>query len=76
MRLGIWKLSVIGTALFVFSIVGPKQNARSLLTPVSATFFMPFHMVPSVLLSMAALLTTSFKESDWLLKNFHQSEYG
>ena len=26
-------------ALFVFSIVGPKQNAGSLLTPVSETVF-------------------------------------
>ena len=33
----IWKLSA--TSLFVFSIVGPKQNARSLLTPVSNTVF-------------------------------------
>ena len=34
---------------------------------------MLFHMV---LLSMVALITTYFKESDWLLKNFHQSENG
>ena len=33
-------------------------------------------MVPSVLLSMVALITTYFKESDWLLKNLHQSESG
>ena len=39
-------------------------------------FSMPFHMVPSVLLSMVAIITTYFKESDWLLKNFHQSENG
>ena len=39
-------------------------------------FSMPFHMVPSVLLSMVALITTYFKESDWLLKNLHQSESG
>ena len=37
---------------------------------------MLFHMVPSVLLSMVALITIYFKESDWLLKNFHQSENG
>ena len=37
---------------------------------------MLFHMVPSVLLSMVALITTYMKESDWLLKNFHQSENG
>ena len=58
-------------SLFVFMISGPKQNARSLLTPVSDTVFMLFHMVPSVLLSMVALITTYFKESDWLLKNLH-----
>ena len=28
-----------GGALFVFLIVGPKQNAGSLLTPVSETVF-------------------------------------
>ena len=33
-------------------------------------------LVPSVLLSMVALITTYVKESDWLLKNFHQSENG
>ena len=35
---------------------------------------MLFQVVPSVLLSMVALITTYMKESDWLLKNFHQSE--
>ena len=39
-------------------------------------FCMLFHMVPSVLLSMVAQITTYFKESDWLLKNLHQSESG
>ena len=34
------------------------------------------HMVPSVLLSMVASIATYFKESDWLLKIFHQSENG
>ena len=33
-------------------------------------------MVPLVLLSMVALISTYFKESDWLLKNFDQSENG
>ena len=28
------------------------------------------------MLSMVALITTYMKESDWLLKNFHQSEKG
>ena len=37
---------------------------------------MLFQVVPSVLLSMAALITTYMNESDWLLKNFHQSENG
>ena len=37
---------------------------------------MLFHMAPLFLLSMVALITTYFKESDWLLKNFHQSENG
>ena len=62
--------------LVVFSKGGPKQNTRSYLTAVSETLFMLFHMVPSVLLSMAASMTTYFKESDWLLKNLHQSENG
>ena len=43
--------------LFVSLIVGPKQNAGLLLTPVSDTVFMLFHMVPLVLLFTAALLT-------------------
>ena len=38
-------------ALFVFLIGGQKQNARSLLTSVSDTVFLLFHMVVSVLLS-------------------------
>ena len=37
---------------------------------------MLFQVVLSVLLSMVALITTYMKESDWLLKNFHQSENG
>ena len=37
---------------------------------------MLFQVVPSVLLSMVALITIHMKESDWLLKNFHQSENG
>ena len=63
-------------SLLVFLIDGPKQNATSLLTPVSNTVFMLFQVVPSVLLSMVALITTYMKESDWLLKDFHQSENG
>ena len=59
------------STLFVFLIDGPKQNAGSLLTPVSNTVFNPFHIMPSVSLSMVALITTYFKESDWLLKNLH-----
>ena len=39
-------------------------------------FFMLFDMLPSVLLSMVASITTYFKESDWLLKNLYQSESG
>ena len=30
---------IVSKSLFVFSIDGPKQNAGSLLTPVSGTFF-------------------------------------
>ena len=45
------------SALFVFSIDSLKQNAGSLWTPVFIQFFMLFHMIPSVLLSMAAYLT-------------------
>ena len=46
-----------GVPLFVFMLSDPKQNARSLLTPVSGTVFMLFHMVALVLLSMVAFLT-------------------
>ena len=35
-----------------------------------------FDMVPSVLLSMVALIANYFKESDWLLKNLLKSESG
>ena len=37
---------------------------------------MLFQVAPSVLLFMGALITTCMKESDWLFKNFHQSENG
>ena len=37
---------------------------------------MLFQVVPTVLLSMVALITTYMKESDWLLEIFHQSENG
>ena len=47
----------IRMSLFVFLMVGPKQNVGSLLTPVSDTVFMLFHMVSSDLLSMVAFLT-------------------
>ena len=50
--------------LFVFSKDGPKQNATSLLTPFSNIVFMLFQVVPLVLLSMVALITTYTKESD------------
>ena len=53
--------SVAFHLLFVSSIDDPKQNVGSFLTPV---FSMLFHMVPSVLLFMEALITTYFKESD------------
>ena len=39
-------------------------------------FFMPFHMVGSILLGVLALKTNSIEASDWLLENFHQSESG
>ena len=48
----------------------------ALLTPVSTIVFMLFHTVPSVLLSMVAPITAYVKESDWLMKNYHQSENG
>ena len=34
-----WHIKKINPTLFVFSISDPKQNARSLLTPVSGTVF-------------------------------------
>ena len=37
-----------------YSIGGLKQNAGLLLTPVYDTFFMVFHMVTSVMVSMGA----------------------
>ena len=40
------KLSLLILTLFVFLKGGRKQNAGSLLTPVSETFFMLFHMYP------------------------------
>ena len=58
-------------AQFVFSINGPKQNARSLLMS-NAQPFMLFHMVARILFSRLAAITAYFKDSDWLLKNFDQ----
>ena len=60
----------IKTALFVFSVNGPKQTARSLLTP-DTQLFMFFHMAASTFFSMAAPKIAYFNDSDWLLKNFH-----
>ena len=37
-------------------------------------FFILLHMVTYILFSMAAQITAYFKESDWLLNNFQQSE--
>ena len=71
-----FKIPLKQLPLFVFLIVGPKQNAGSLLTPVSDTVFDALSHGTLVLHSMVALKTTYFKESDWLLKNFHQSENG
>ena len=34
--------------------------------------FMLFHMVASILFSMAAPITAYIKDSDWLSKNFDQ----
>ena len=50
-------------ALFVFiSMCDPKQNARSLLTPISDTVIYPLAcMVASILFSMVASITVSFK---------------
>ena len=63
--------------LFVNSIDSPQNKMQGHFRQQLLTqSFMPFHMVPSVLLSMVALITTYFKESDWLLKNFHQSKNG
>ena len=38
--------------------------------------FMLFHMVTSFFFSMAAPITTYFKDFDWLFKNFDQLENG
>ena len=58
-------------ALFVFSVNGPIQNARSLLTPVSE-IFMLVYMVACILFSITAPITAYVKYSDWLMKNFNQ----
>ena len=47
-----------------YSIGGLKQNAGLLLTPVYDTFFMVFHMVTSVMVSMGAF-TAIFLFSEW-----------
>ena len=47
--------------LFVLSMVDPKQNAGSLLTPVSDTLFMLFHMVSAVMLVLS--MVGSFNHS-------------
>ena len=77
----LWKGSLLPSlmltpSLFVFSIGDPKQNVNSFMTPVSDEFLLLFHMVASVLFSMAAPRAAYFKDSDWLLKNFDQSKNG
>ena len=59
--------------LHVFSNNSPKQNATSLLTPGSDTYFYALLcVVACILFYMAAPETAYFKDSDWLLKNFNQ----
>jgi len=68
--MGDYKIGPVEWARFVFSLGGPKQNAWSLLIPVSDTvFFIFFHMVASFLLSMVPLVIAYFKDLDWMLKN-------
>ena len=52
------KMQIIkDSALFVFSIGGPKQNVKSFLTPFSESVFMLFHVAALVLLCMVAFST-------------------
>ena len=58
--LGYFRVIILCFALFV--IDGHKQNATSLLTPVSNIVFMLFQVVPLVLLSMVAIKTNDLHE--------------
>ena len=58
----------------LFSIDGPKQNAGSLWTPVSDTFFTVFlsHDACALRSGLHGISHNNrfFKDSDWPLKNF------
>ena len=43
-----------------------------MIAPFLTQLFMLIDMVACILFSMAAPITTYFKDSDWLLKNFDQ----
>ena len=56
---------LVSEGTICYSIFGGlKQNAGLLLTPVYDTFFMVFHMVTSVMVSMGAF-TAIFLFSEW-----------
>ena len=62
------------TPVFNILMVYANALAGSLLTPVTDTVFYALSLAFS--LHSTVLITTYFKESDWLLKNFHQSKIG
>ena len=55
--------------------VGPKGAPQTIFGEKIISGLKSLTPYPSPL-CMVALITTDFKESDWLLKNFHQSEIG
>ena len=66
----------IYNSLFVFQSDDPQQNVNSFLTSIFNIVFMLFHTVPFFFLSMVAQKTSKLRYSDWLLRNFNQSESG
>ena len=53
-----------------------NKNEHNFWHHFLAQFFVPFHMMGSILLGVLALKTNSIEASDWLLENFLQLESG
>ena len=66
----------MSTTLFVFQSDDPQQNVNSFLTSIFNTVFYALSHDTFLFFSMVAQKTSKLRYSDWLLRNFNQSESG